>query len=88
MGEDYDSVKRVHQINFIHDDHVRKDKNTIKRYLVMNIENPNDFILRNLVIVQEKETLEKKLNISASNNYFSKKKEKYQTSNIAIIKKC
>lgn len=31
--------------------------------------------------------LEKKLNISASNNYFSKKKEKYQTSNIAIIKK-
>lgn len=30
--------------------------------------------------------LEKKLNISASNNYFSKKKEKYQTSNIAIIK--
>lgn len=31
--------------------------------------------------------LEKKLNISASNNYFSKKKDKYQTSNIAIIKK-
>ncbi len=31
--------------------------------------------------------LEKKLNISASNNYFEKKKEKYQKSNIAISKK-
>lgn len=31
--------------------------------------------------------LEKKLNISASNNYFDKKKEKYRESNIAICKK-
>ena len=31
--------------------------------------------------------LEKKLNISASNNYFSKKKEKYKESNIAICTK-
>ena len=31
--------------------------------------------------------LEKKLNISASNNYFDKKKEKYKESGIAICKK-
>ena len=31
--------------------------------------------------------LEKKLNISASNNYFNKKKEKYKESNVAICKK-
>ena len=31
--------------------------------------------------------LEKKLNISASNNYFDKKKEKYRESSIAICKK-
>ncbi|MFC4665811.1 DUF262 domain-containing protein [Falsiporphyromonas endometrii] len=31
--------------------------------------------------------LEKKLNISASNNYFAKKKEKYRNSKIAIVKR-
>ena len=48
VGEKYNKVHEVSQINFIHEDKLRNDNNLIKRYLVMNKDNPSDFILENL----------------------------------------
>jgi len=53
------------------------------RYYTLDEEEAND----KLEHLGNKLPLEKKLNISASNNYFDKKKEKYKESNIAICKK-
>ena len=53
------------------------------RYYTLDEEEAND----KLEHLGNKLPLEKKLNISASNNYFDKKKEKYRESNIAICKK-
>lgn len=53
------------------------------RYYTFSEEEAND----KLEHLGNKLPLEKKLNISASNNYFDKKKEKYRESNIAICKK-
>lgn len=48
IGTKYSMAHEVNQINFIYDDKMRKDSNIIKRYLVMNKDNANDFILKNL----------------------------------------
>jgi len=53
------------------------------RYYTLDEDEAND----KLEHLGNKLPLEKKLNISASNNYFDKKKEKYKESNIAICKK-
>jgi len=53
------------------------------KYYTLNEEDAND----KLEHIGNKLPLEKKLNISASNNYFDKKKEKYRESGIAICKK-
>ncbi len=53
------------------------------KYFTLDADEAND----KLEHIGNKLPLEKKLNISASNNYFDKKKEKYQKSNIAICKK-
>ena len=53
------------------------------RYYTLDEDEAND----KLEHLGNKLPLEKKLNISASNNYFDKKKEKYRESNIAICKK-
>lgn len=53
------------------------------KYYTLDEEEAND----KLEHIGNKLPLEKKLNISASNNYFDKKKEKYKESNIALCKK-
>ncbi|WP_370790000.1 DUF262 domain-containing protein [Leyella stercorea] len=53
------------------------------KYYTLNEEEANE----KLEHLGNKLPLEKKLNISASNNYFAKKKDRYKDSNIAIIKK-
>lgn len=53
------------------------------KYYTLNEEEANE----KLEHLGNKQPLEKKLNISASNNYFAKKKDRYKDSNIAIIKK-
>ena len=53
------------------------------KYYTLDEEEAND----KLEHIGNKLPLEKKLNISASNNYFDKKKEKYKESGIAICKK-
>ena len=53
------------------------------KYYVLNEEEAND----KLEHLGNKLPLEKSLNISASNNYFSKKKEAYKASGIAICRK-
>lgn len=53
------------------------------KYYTLNKEDAND----KLEHIGNKLPLEKKLNISASNNYFNKKKERYKESGIAICKK-
>ena len=53
------------------------------KYYTLNEEEAND----KLEHIGNKLPLEKKLNISASNNYFDKKKEKYRESGIAICQK-
>ncbi|WP_440331452.1 DUF262 domain-containing protein [Leyella stercorea] len=53
------------------------------KYYTLNEEEANE----RLEHLGNKLPLEKKLNISASNNYFAKKKDRYKDSNIAIIKK-
>ena len=53
------------------------------KYYTFNEEEAND----KLEHIGNKLPLEKKLNISASNNYFDKKKEKYKESGIAISKR-
>lgn len=53
------------------------------KYFTLDEEEAND----KLEHIGNKLPLEKKLNISASNNYFDKKKEKYRESAIAICKK-
>ena len=53
------------------------------KYYTLNEEEAND----KLEHLGNKLPLEKKLNISASNNYFAKKKDRYKDSKIAIIKK-
>lgn len=53
------------------------------KYFTFDEEEVND----KLEHIGNKLPLEKKLNISASNNYFDKKKEKYKESGIAICKK-
>ena len=53
------------------------------KYFTLDEEEAND----KLEHIGNKLPLEKKLNISASNNYFDKKKEKYRESGIAICKK-
>ena len=53
------------------------------KYFNLDEEEAND----KLEHIGNKLPLEKKLNISASNNYFDKKKEKYKESGIAICKK-
>lgn len=53
------------------------------KYYTLNEEEANE----KLEHFGNKLPLEKKLNISASNNYFAKKKDRYKDSNIAIIKK-
>lgn len=52
------------------------------KYFTFDVEEANE----KLEHIGNKLPLEKKLNISASNNYFPKKKEKYSKSNIAICK--
>ncbi len=46
-GEIYGNIKRIKQINFIYEDRVRKDDKVIKRYAVINRDDPFDYILRN-----------------------------------------
>lgn len=53
------------------------------KYYTLNEEEANE----KLEHLGNKLPLEKKLNISASNNYFAKKKDRYKDSKIAIIKK-
>lgn len=53
------------------------------KYFNINEDDAND----KLEHIGNKLPLEKKLNISASNNYFNKKKEKYKESGIAICEK-
>lgn len=53
------------------------------KYYTLNEEETNE----KLEHLGNKLPLEKKLNISASNNYFAKKKDRYKDSKIAIIKK-
>lgn len=53
------------------------------KYYTLNEEEANE----QLEHLGNKLPLEKKLNISASNNYFAKKKDRYKDSKIAIIKK-
>lgn len=53
------------------------------KYYTLNEEEANE----KLEHLGNKLPLEKKLNISASNNYFAKKKNRYKDSKIAIIKK-
>jgi hypothetical protein len=53
------------------------------KYFTLTEEEAND----KLEHIGNKLPLEKKLNISASNNYFNKKKEKYKSSVIAMSKK-
>lgn len=53
------------------------------KYYTLNEEEANE----KLEHLGNKLPLEKKLNISASNNYFAKKKDRYKNSKIAIIKK-
>lgn len=53
------------------------------KYYTLNEEEANE----KLEHLGNKLPLEKKLNISASNNYFTKKKDRYKDSKIAIIKK-
>ena len=53
------------------------------KYYTFDEEEAND----KLEHIGNKLPLEKKLNISASNNYFDKKKEKYKESKIAVCKK-
>lgn len=53
------------------------------KYYTLNEEEANE----KLEHLGNKLPLEKKLNVSASNNYFAKKKDRYKDSKIAIIKK-
>lgn len=53
------------------------------KYYTLNEEEANE----KLEHLGNKLPLEKKLNISASNNYFAKKKDRYKDSKIAIVKK-
>lgn len=53
------------------------------KYYTLNEEEANE----KLEHLGNKLPLEKKLNVSASNNYFAKKKDRYRDSKIAIIKK-
>jgi len=46
-GEIYGDIKRIKQINFIYEDRVRKDDKVIKRYAIINRDDPFDYILRN-----------------------------------------
>lgn len=46
-GEYYDNIKKIKQINFIYDDNVRNDDRVIKRYAVINRDDPFDYILKN-----------------------------------------
>jgi len=47
-GEDYNLIHKVNQIKFVYEDKIRKDEIPVKRYLVVNKDNPNDFILGNM----------------------------------------
>ncbi len=46
-GEEYDKIRKVKQINFIYEDRLRNDDKVIKRYAVINREDPFDYIMQN-----------------------------------------
>ena len=50
------------------------------------MEEDEEIVLEKIEHLGNKLPIEKKLNIKASNDYFSKKKEKYRDSNIQIVK--
>lgn len=47
-GNLYSEINRVKQINFIYEDYLRKTNKPIMRYAVINIDDPFDYILKNV----------------------------------------
>lgn len=47
-GSLYSEIKKVKQINFIYEDYLRKINKPILRYAVINLEDPFDYILKNM----------------------------------------
>lgn len=47
LGEKYDKLRKVKQINFVYNDYLRESNQVIRRYSVINRDDPFDFIMQN-----------------------------------------
>ena len=72
-GETYDKVKGISQINFVKGNRIHKDNQAIKRYLIMNEDNPSDIILDKLL-----EIIIVDVDLKSKNKYNKDGFEKYR----------